>query len=126
VVGELDHRAARRRGRRRVVGHARGQRPAGDGGVVDLERDVLAAGGAARPHHDGLAAATGRRIAAATGTHGDVGAALALVALACHHHVVVVAEVQAAAGPVVKWLATVIVPEMLPKPRFGLRTLKYW
>src|SRR5690606_11266252 len=37
--------------------------------------------------------------------HGDVGAATALVALAGHHHVVVAAEPEPAAGPVVEVVA---------------------
>src|SRR5690606_12887385 len=104
IVGELDQRAARCRRRCRVVGHARGQRPAGDRGVVDLERDVLAASRAACAHHDGLAAriATATPIAGAAGTDGDIAAALALVALGGEHHVVVVAQVEAAAVPVVE------------------------
>src|SRR5690606_34286183 len=53
VVGELHQRAARCRGGGRVVRHAGGERPAGHRRVVDLERDVLAARGAARAHHDG-------------------------------------------------------------------------
>src|SRR5690606_16079055 len=102
VVGELHQRAARCRGGGRVVRHAGGERPAGDSGVVDLEPDVLAARGPARAHHDGLASAiAGRRVAAA-GTDGDVAAALALVALGREHHVVVVAQVEPAAGPVVE------------------------
>src|SRR5690606_13575837 len=52
IVGELHQRAAGGGSGDGVVVHAGAQRPGGDGGIVDLERDAFATGGAARAHHD--------------------------------------------------------------------------